>query len=328
VFHIFYIQHAHFHTVKKLITSLIFGLLITGLGTFSMMNANALPPGDTLYGGAGKGSALEPGALVIIDQSDASQTLLAIPTDGISGLVFDTSGRLFAIEPTVGFSSISTLVELDPDSGNLLNSIGQVTLPGIAGLKISDLAADPNTGELIAVTAAGDNTFGNSFLFSLDKNNAQATLIGDMGRGPSDISPIAFAPDGTFYSHCRNCGNLLLIIDPSNAAQIDAIPLNPGLGVDGLAVRSDGTIFGSADGFGAEELVTIDPASGAVTIIGLGARGIGDIAFAPFTQQVGGELLSLDTTALLVAGAQSATWMIPVVLSVLGIGLFVFRKSE
>ncbi len=44
---------------------------------------------------------------------------------------------------------------------------------------------------------------------------------------------------------------------------------------------------------------------------------------------VGGEFLPIDNTALLLAGAQSFSWMIPVVLSVLGIGLFVVsRKSK
>jgi len=45
---------------------------------------------------------------------------------------------------------------------------------------------------------------------------------------------------------------------------------------------------------------------------------------------VGGELLTIDSTSLLVAGVQTnAAWLIPVVLSVLGIGLFVVsRKSE
>jgi len=44
---------------------------------------------------------------------------------------------------------------------------------------------------------------------------------------------------------------------------------------------------------------------------------------------VGGEFLSIDSTTLILAGAQSFSWMIPVVLSVLGIGLFVVsRKSE
>jgi len=44
---------------------------------------------------------------------------------------------------------------------------------------------------------------------------------------------------------------------------------------------------------------------------------------------VGGDFLKVDNTVLLLAGAQSTTWLIPVVLSVVGIGLFVVsRKSE
>ncbi len=43
---------------------------------------------------------------------------------------------------------------------------------------------------------------------------------------------------------------------------------------------------------------------------------------------VGGELIPIETTSLILAGAQSFSWMIPVVLSGIGIGLFVFRKSE
>jgi len=44
---------------------------------------------------------------------------------------------------------------------------------------------------------------------------------------------------------------------------------------------------------------------------------------------VGGELLPIETVSLILAGAQSFSWMIPVVLSGIGIGLFVAsRKSE
>jgi len=44
---------------------------------------------------------------------------------------------------------------------------------------------------------------------------------------------------------------------------------------------------------------------------------------------IGGILIPIETTSLLLAGAQTFSWMIPVVLSVLGIGLFaVSRKSE
>jgi len=49
----------------------------------------------------------------------------------------------------------------------------------------------------------------------------------------------------------------------------------------------------------------------------------------PVCAEVGGVIVPLENTSLLVAGAQSFSWMIPVVLSVLGIGLFVVsRKSE
>jgi len=55
-----------------------------------------------------------------------------------------------------------------------------------------------------------------------------------------------------------------------------------------------------------------------------------DIGFVTYCDDVvGGEFLPIDSTALILAGAQTFSWMIPVVLSVLGIGLFVVsRKSE
>ena len=44
---------------------------------------------------------------------------------------------------------------------------------------------------------------------------------------------------------------------------------------------------------------------------------------------IGGTLLTIDTTSLLLASAQSSSWMIPVTLSILGLGLFVVsRKNE
>ena len=43
---------------------------------------------------------------------------------------------------------------------------------------------------------------------------------------------------------------------------------------------------------------------------------------------LGGEMIPIESVSLILAGAQSFSWMIPVVLSVLGIGLFVFRKSK
>lgn len=42
---------------------------------------------------------------------------------------------------------------------------------------------------------------------------------------------------------------------------------------------------------------------------------------------IGGSILPIEKTSLLLAGAQSYSWMIPVTLSVLGIGLFFLRRN-
>jgi len=47
------------------------------------------------------------------------------------------------------------------------------------------------------------------------------------------------------------------------------------------------------------------------------------------TKLVGGELLPMDTTVLLVAGVKTnAIWLIPIVLSIVGIGLFVVSRKS
>ncbi len=46
----------------------------------------------------------------------------------------------------------------------------------------------------------------------------------------------------------------------------------------------------------------------------------------PTNEIIGGEIIPIESTSLLLAGAQTFSWIIPVILSVLGIGLFVARK--
>jgi hypothetical protein len=48
-----------------------------------------------------------------------------------------------------------------------------------------------------------------------------------------------------------------------------------------------------------------------------------------FEEVIGGEIIPIETTSLILAGAQSFSWMIPILLSGIGIGLFVVsRKPE
>jgi len=48
--------------------------------------------------------------------------------------------------------------------------------------------------------------------------------------------------------------------------------------------------------------------------------------FSQQSKPIGGEIIPIETTSLILAGAQSFSWMIPVVLSVLGIGLIFLRR--
>jgi len=82
--------------------------------------------------------------------------------------------------------------------------------------------------------------------------------------------------------------------------------------------------------------IDIDPITGEV-FCEKGTRSIATLSLIPLDSTppppdddiVGGKIIPIETTSLIIAGAQSFSWMIPVILSVLGIGLFVVsRKSE
>jgi len=82
--------------------------------------------------------------------------------------------------------------------------------------------------------------------------------------------------------------------------------------------------------------IDIDPITGEV-FCEKGTRSIATLSLIPLDSTppppdddiVGGKIIPIETTSLLLAGAQTFSWMIPVVLSGIGIGLFVVsRKSE
>ena len=123
-------------------------------------------------------------------------------------------------------------------------------------------------------------------------------------------------------------------INPDTAGVISTIALSSDIDADALGVRSDGTIFASTGNACGDptSIWTINPVNGNVNFVGSGLSGISDIAFfpAPKDQQVAGELLPLDTSALMIAGLTSmSVWMIPTVLGLAGVGVYLvkFRKQ-
>ncbi len=73
-----------------------------------------------------------------------------------------------------------------------------------------------------------------------------------------------------------------------------------------------------------------DVCTGPDTCDGTGTCNVGpEITETQACFAIGGQIIPIESTSLILAGANSFSWMIPVVLSVLGIGLFVVsRKSE
>jgi len=155
---------------------------------------------------------------------------------------------------------------------------------------------------------------GGNTLVTIDKTNGVQTTI---GSGINTIDGIAF-DGGTLYGID---GNTLVTIDKTNGVQTT---IGSGINtIDGISFDNGGTLYG-IDG---NTLVTIDKTNGVQTTIGSGINTIDDIAFdLSVSMAVGGELIPIDTTSLLLAGTYSnAAWLIPVIVSAIGIGFVLVR---
>jgi len=283
-----------------------------------MMDAYAATPG-VMYGSVARGSIVDPGALVTINQINGNQVLIAdniAGDNGLSGLAFDDTGRLFGSQ--VG--SVSGLLhEFNPDTGAIINTVSILDINNNL-VKVNDLTVQPGTNQLYGLAQGS--------LYTINENTGAATLVGVVagivGGG------IGFAPDGTLYLTSATVGSgFFKTIDPNTAGVI--LDIGTTIAFDGLGVRSDGTIFAARNGFDSSgaDIYTIS-ATGVPTLIGIdpSSRGISDLTFVPDIP-VGGFNVPIDTTALLLAGAQSISmWMIPVVVAGVAIGVFVIKRRK
>jgi len=92
-----------------------------------------------------------------------------------------------------------------------------------------------------------------------------------------------------------------------------------------------GTIVGFSDVLGFDELRVAAHLNSGDNFGDHQAIAIDDLKVQLFqsTVVVGGKIIPIESTSLLISSAQTFSWMIPVTLSILGIGLFVVsRKSE
>jgi hypothetical protein len=237
-----------------------------------------------LYGGIGRGSPLNPGAVITINQDTGAGALVGHPDSvpGLSGLVFDISGTLYGttISGMLGTGRFSELVRIDPRTGEQIGAAVTITANNLP-ISITDLAVQPGTNTLYG-TSLSEDDFINS-IYTIDPATGVATLIGRTGVIGATI---AFGSDGTLYQTSAIFDDVgfvagyLNTLDPNTGAVLTTSDPFTTEHVGGLAVRpTDGVIF--ASGGDAGRLWTLSP-SGTQTFLGLtSVGGVGDLAFTP-----------------------------------------------
>ena len=234
---------------------------------------------DILYGGVGNGSAVNPGALLSINQTNGVGTFIGDPITpgGLTGLTF-VGGALYG-STIGGFGTTSNLVTIDPNTGALLSTVGPITIVGGGAISIGDLATNPLTGALYGVRSNTDQGGGGGFLYTIDPTTGVATFLGDTNAGAG--GGIAFTSDGRLFqtSYDAQLTQLSLNqLDPTNASRISTVFLSQYF--DGLAIRSDGVFFATGGGSADDGIYNINPTTGVATLIGnTGVGSPSDLAF-------------------------------------------------
>jgi len=251
--------------------------------------------------------------------STVEVTVAGEDVQGGKGLAFNpVDEKLYALIKIDGGGI--QLATLDPLTG-------VATLIGNTGDKFQAIAFNSAGALFGAVANSGSDSNTLQSMSIVDASTTELCVLdGNSGRS------LAFNPVDGFLYHYNVSDDLQRIVDTTTGAgnpcgAIDipttefsqfstALTFRTQTGV--FLMGEDGTdLFTlSAAGTGPDFVASIDEQP----------RGFAIIDNTPV---VGGEFLPIETTSLILAGAQSFSWMIPVVLSVLGIGLFVVsRKSE
>jgi len=304
-------------------------ILMSGFTPLTLMQVEA---GATTLFGVTAGSGNPSNLYSINPNTGAANLIGSIGFKSCSGIaIHPNTGAMFgACNTSTGEpgSKVSVLVSIDTltGAGSLIGQTGIENAP-IDGSDISDLSFRPN-GQLFGY--APNQVGPNDLLVTIDTNTGAATLI-----GPTELflfgNGIAWSPADILF-HADDTD--LSTVNPTTGALTFVASLNFPLGVEKISGMDfqplTNILYGSTGGGSnnpGPNLVIIDTNPGDVTIVGdTGLDGLTGLAFAVFP--IGGTVLPLDTTSLLLAGMQTnLAWMVPLALSAAGIGVFILKKK-
>jgi len=178
---------------------------------------------------------------------------------GLSGLAIDSTGRFFVTAGVAEGSGASLLIEVDGDTGGIIEEIGETLESGTNSVKVRDLSFEPGTDRLFGVGSVVEGT--SNDLFIIDLEDAEVDVISSLS-GPR-VKGIAFDPnDGKLWAVNRGEGCALTTLDPTGGSAVQTFVTGTERCYDGLGIDSDGQIFGTTDGRSAGSLHLIDPSDG------------------------------------------------------------------
>lgn len=131
-----------------------------------------------------------------------------------------------------------------------------------------DLALDPLSGDLFAIGLTNLTIPLTLLRLDLADVGAGAAVVGEIGSG--DISALAFDAGGTLYAIDTD-SDALLVLDPTNANTLSSVDLSQPLGaLAGMDFDpATGTLYvADGGGGGNNDLFTLDPATGVLTLVG------------------------------------------------------------
>ncbi len=199
--------------------AMVAGEILTGatepvpptLGGVTEVGALVVLP-QLLYAGAGDGSGSSPPGRLLVYDAAADRFLpwsAPFPPAGLSGLAFDAAGGLWATTLEAGFipdlraggprrtaarevsglagPGESQLLQLDPDTGEVLAAAGLVVDSAGSTVSVEDLAYDPASRRLYGVDA---EPFGGTSVFSIDlATGVAAPLVDGFSLSSAAIAP-------------------------------------------------------------------------------------------------------------------------------------------
>ena len=313
------------------------GTIFTVIALFSLMipfSINDAMAQTPLYGAANLDVIDRPGgasSLYLIDQTNGNAVLIGpIGFDACSGMDF-LLGIMYATCMRTDTTTI-VLVTINLNNG-AGTEVGPLNLSQLNLERNPDISFRNSDNILHAYFM---NPGGSSqTLGTININTGAASSIGLTGVSGGGNGIAFSAGDTLFHGRTFNLDQTLNTMNQGTGASSTLFNVAwPGIGGLGRPNAMDiepgtGVLFlsiGAGEG-NPVNLASMNTGTGVITSIGQTQIGLDALAFAP--AGIGGELLPINTTALLLAGLQSsALWMIPFVVSAIGIGAVLIRKKS